>query len=404
MFRNLASYKRQIEILTMFYPNHLFKNCSIDDLADKYNVSIPTINRDLQDLRSMGVPIYSQYGKGVKIEGKVDLNAVSSLIIKYIALYYSDVSLQNALFKAVERNNLSYIYIFRTLSEAVDKHQKVFVEYNKNRFSKIAEKFLPYKIMFNNNELEFIGIYNNNPEIIKFSKIISIKSIDEFDNTEYAKIAENFISRRTEKSSVNIEMQLEIKGYMNISKYEISRFEIISVNKNKVKPERSINSLDDLAEWAIMHHDNVKVLEPKKQRDEVLEIAEKTIENYHIQLKLEQDSPLFKSEDSIQFCRKEIDTVNEEEVTYNTYNDLDNDQENKSIQTKYDKSESTKLKNKEMEKSEEIWDKLNNSGVKYMRADRYLTRHIKFDLNFESLSFKDKSKSFFKKLYNRISH
>ena len=48
--RNLTSFKRQIEILTLFYPELRIQNCKIEDLAYKFNVSVPTINRDLPHL------------------------------------------------------------------------------------------------------------------------------------------------------------------------------------------------------------------------------------------------------------------------------------------------------------------------------------------------------------------
>ncbi len=385
MMRNLTSYKRQIEILTMFYPEHLFKNCRIEDLSDKYNVSVPTVNRDLQDLRSMSIPIYSEYGKGIRIDGNVKSEAVAGLIIKYIALYYSDVTLQNALFKAVENDNLTFVYIFRTLNEAIDKQQKVLVEFSKNRLTKITEKFLPCKILFDNNDLEFIGIFNNNAEVIKFRNINSIKLIDEFDKNKYDKIVDNIVNNKTDNITVKLKLQFEIKGFMNISRYKISQLNIISVNNNKVDAESKQNNLDDLAEWAIRHHKTIKVLEPKELRDRVLEIAESTIENYLPQSEIKKDIYKYDRETDRQFFEKDKNVVNKgKEKPINLEDEL------KESEIRFMRAERA------------LNDKVKESEPKYMMADMVSQKYFELDLNFESSYSSDKNISTFKKIFNKI--
>ena len=103
MTNNLIALKRQIEILSMFYPTRQVQECTLLDLAEKYKVAEVTINRDLKDLRSMGIPINSIYGKGIGISGHVNPNIISELLVKYIAIFHSDIIIDGSLYEIISK-------------------------------------------------------------------------------------------------------------------------------------------------------------------------------------------------------------------------------------------------------------------------------------------------------------
>ncbi|MFZ4592532.1 MAG: WYL domain-containing protein, partial [Ignavibacteria bacterium] len=254
------------------------KDCKVDDLADKYQVAVVTINRDLSDLRSMGIPINSVYNKGIEINGKVEHNIIADLIVKYIALYHSDVIIQDTLFNASIESNIDHIFIFSSLNVAIDNKSRIVLKYKYSDVSLREILLLPCKIIQNSCNLTFIGIHDNKVEIYEFKKIIAMRMTDETDETNYELKISNFLRNSVIPAPSKIKLKLHIENHTNLEKFKISSLKVSETNyANVFKGEITQNSLDDLAIWVIQQSGNVKVLEPKSVRDRIVELAQLTL-------------------------------------------------------------------------------------------------------------------------------
>ncbi|MCX6156960.1 MAG: WYL domain-containing transcriptional regulator [Ignavibacteriae bacterium] len=278
---NLPAFKRQIEMLSIFYPYNKIRDCSVLDLAEKYRVAKVTIDRDMKDLRSMGIPINCVYGKGIEITGKVNQKIIAELIVKYIAMYHSDIIVQNTLFNAVNENNISHVFIFSNLNDAVENKNIVLLKYKLSEESVLDVLVLPCKIIHNINELEFIGVHDNTVEIFKFNNILSLKITSERNMTNYDSKINEFLKQTTNSSSAKIFLKLQFENNSTIDKFNINNFVVTKkLDDNVIEAEISHNSLDNLAKWVIEQYGKVKVLEPKELRDRIIDIAQYTLKLY----------------------------------------------------------------------------------------------------------------------------
>ena len=76
--------KRQIEMLGLAIANT--GGLKDADFAVLFSRDIPTIKRDMQELRSLGIPIHSEKKKGLCLEGKMDPMLIRELLLQYIGI------------------------------------------------------------------------------------------------------------------------------------------------------------------------------------------------------------------------------------------------------------------------------------------------------------------------------
>ena len=74
--------KRQIELLGLAIGNA--GKLKDFDFAEILGRDIPTIKRDMQAIRSMGIQIHSLHGKGVAVEGEIPLDQLQELVLFYL--------------------------------------------------------------------------------------------------------------------------------------------------------------------------------------------------------------------------------------------------------------------------------------------------------------------------------
>ncbi|MFZ4589392.1 MAG: helix-turn-helix transcriptional regulator [Ignavibacteria bacterium] len=282
MKSNLPALKRQIEMLSMFYPNNKIKDCRVLDLAEKYRVAEVTINRDLNDLRSMGIPINSVYGKGIQITGHVDQKTVADLIVKYIAFYHSDVIIQDALFNSLNQSNVTHIFIFSSINNAIENKNLIVINYKLSDNDVRDVLVLPCRIIQNNKQLEFIGVRNSSSiEVFEFSKIVSMRITDETNTNNYDDEINEFLGQTLVAASPKINLVLQIRNTDSINNFNIYNLKINKVIDDKtVRAEINHSSLDDLARWVIQQFGKVTVIEPKIVRDRIIELAQELV-NIH---------------------------------------------------------------------------------------------------------------------------
>lgn len=289
MPNNIQALKRQIEILAYFCTKGDSENCFDYDLADKYSVSEITIRRDLNELRSKGIPINSLHGRGIEITGKIPKQILSDLIIKYIAHFNSEIIVSRA-FDYLLKNGMQAINIISELNSAIENNTYVLLEVNSPQIGKRTLKVLPCKIIDNNGTLELLFIHNSIAQSLIFNHIISVKETNEKNTIDYKLKIREFISRTYNKEESVIKIKLKVSSEVNIKNFEINSINLIRFASNgQVIVETSESSLDDVAVWAMKQSDNIKVIEPQSLINKINDIKEGST-NYNTFMEIEETS------------------------------------------------------------------------------------------------------------------
>ncbi|MFZ4589401.1 MAG: WYL domain-containing protein [Ignavibacteria bacterium] len=294
MTNNLTALKRQIEILSMFYPTRQVQECTLLDLAEKYKVAEVTINRDLKDLRSMGIPINSIYGKGIGISGHVNPNIISELLVKYIAIFHSDIVIDGSLYEIISKNNISRVYSLSRITSAIDRKELVLIKYKENIYNNINVTVLPCVIIHNREDLEFIGIYNETVQAYKFSQVLTIEETGKCNPKNYDNLINDFLVKHlTPSSKIKVRIKIELKH--GINDYKIFNFITSKTDDDIIEADISHNSIEDLAFWVIQQYGKVKVLEPQIVKDKIAEVSRLNLFLYDENPKTEVKQPSNKS-------------------------------------------------------------------------------------------------------------
>ena len=142
---------RQTEILASVLNN---QGKGIPDFAREYNVSVITINRDLNRLRKLGIEIFSRKGKLVVLND-IPKSVLNLLLSEYLPLKLkSDIYLQKL---DVYSGNVdvSYFQIISIITKAIKENRIIKIEYQRIRDNEINNYLIqPLKII--NSEFNWI--------------------------------------------------------------------------------------------------------------------------------------------------------------------------------------------------------------------------------------------------------
>ena len=176
-----------------------------NELADKFEVSVRTIYRDIDSISSVGVPIFTTQGKGggIKIDNEFILNkslfdtnekeqiiAALQGLEKTNEAYKSElITKLSALFKIKNSNwieidftswgsNNTYQDLFNALKTVIINKNIIFFLYNSSKGEKINRKVKPIRLLFKEQDwyLYAFCLLRNN-----FDKSVAFRVYDEFN-------------------------------------------------------------------------------------------------------------------------------------------------------------------------------------------------------------------------------
>ena len=142
---------RQTEILASVLNN---QGKGIPDFAREYNVSVITINRDLNRLRKLGIEIFSRKGRLVVLNN-IPKSVLNLLLSEYLPLKLkSDIYLQKLAVYS-ENVDVSYFKIISIITKAIKENRIIKIEYQRIRDNEINNYLIqPLKII--NSEFNWI--------------------------------------------------------------------------------------------------------------------------------------------------------------------------------------------------------------------------------------------------------
>ena len=277
-----------------------------NELADKFEVSVRTIYRDIDSISSVGVPIFTTQGKGggIKIDNEFILNkslfdanekeqiiAALQGLEKTNEAYKSElITKLSALFKIKNSNwieidftswgsNNTYQDLFNALKTAIINKNIIFFSYNSSKGEKINRKVKPIRLLFKEQDWYLYGfcLLRNDFRYFKLSRmkdleVLTIKYEDNFENAVLKKELKY-------ENIVNIKLKFDKSVAFRV--YDEFNEAIEEDEKGNLYVEIKIPNNYKLYNYIFSFGSNVEILEPKEIRNQfknmINEIAKKYI-------------------------------------------------------------------------------------------------------------------------------
>ncbi len=277
-----------------------------NELADKFEVSVRTIYRDIDSISSVGVPIFTTQGKGggIKIDNEFILNkslfdttekeqiiAALQGLEKTNAPYKSElITKLSALFKIKNSNwieidftswgsNNTYQDLFNALKTTIINKNIISFSYNSSKAEKINRKVKPIRLLFKEQDwyLYAFCLLRNDFRYFKLSRMkdLEVLAINYEDNFE------NAVLKKELKYENIVNIKLKFDKSVTFRVYDEFNEAIEEDEKGNLYVEIKIPNNYKLYNYIFSFGSNVEILEPKEIRNQfknmINEIAKKYI-------------------------------------------------------------------------------------------------------------------------------
>lgn len=277
-----------------------------NELADKFEVSVKTIYRDIDSISSVGVPIFTTQGKGggIKIDNEFILNkslfdanekeqiiAALQGLEKTNEAYKSElITKLSALFKIKNSNwieidftswgsNNTYQDLFNALKTTIINKNIISFSYNSSKAEKINRKVKPIRLLFKEQDwyLYAFCLLRNDFRYFKLSRMkdLEVLAINYEDNFE------NAVLKKELKYENIVNIKLKFDKSVAFRVYDEFNEAIEEDEKGNLYVEIKIPNNYKLYNYIFSFGSNVEILEPKEIRNQfknmINEIAKKYI-------------------------------------------------------------------------------------------------------------------------------
>ena len=275
-----------------------------NELADKFEVSVRTIYRDIDSISSVGVPIFTTQGKGggIKIDNEFILNkslfdtnekeqiiAALQGLEKTNKVYKSElITKLSALFKIKNSNwieidftswgsNNTYQDLFNTLKIAIINKNIISFSYNSSKAEKINRRVKPIRLLFKEQDwyLYAFCLLRNDFRYFKLSRMkdLEVLAMNYEDNFE------NIVLKREIKYENTVNIKLKFNKSVAFRVYDEFKA-IVEDKKGNLYVEMKIPNNYKLYNYIFSFGANVEILEPKEIRTQFKNMINKIAKKY----------------------------------------------------------------------------------------------------------------------------
>ena len=276
-----------------------------NELADKFEVSVRTIYRDIDSISSAGIPIYALQGKGGGIEIAEDFVLSKSLLSEnekqqimsaLQGLDNTTIQRENelltklsALFKMKNtswievdfnnwQNNKMYEKTFDDIKSAILSKNIISFTYFSSNEKETDRSVKPVRLLFKSQDwyLYALCLLRNDFRYFKLSRIKNLeihteKFDDSFENVRLKK-------EMPHENTVHIKVKFDRKVAFRV--YDEINGEITEDNDGNLYSEIEIPNDYNLYNYIFSFGDGAEVLEPKEIRMQIKEMINKMAEKY----------------------------------------------------------------------------------------------------------------------------
>ena len=276
-----------------------------NELADKFEVSVRTIYRDIDSISSVGVPIFTTQGKGggIKIDNEYILNkslfdtnekeqiiAALQGLEKTNEAYKSElITKLSTLFKIKNSNwieidftswgsNNTYQDLFNALKIAIINKNIIFFSYISSKAEKINRRVKPIRLLFKEQDwyLYAFCLLRNDFRYFKLSRIkdLEVLAINYEDNFE------NEVLKKELKYENIVNIKLKFDKSVAFRVYDEFNEAIVEDEKANLYVEIKIPNNYKLYNYIFSFGANVEILEPEEIRTQFKNMINKIAKKY----------------------------------------------------------------------------------------------------------------------------
>ncbi len=276
--------KRQIEILGLAIGNA--DGLKDADFAVIFSRDIPTIKRDMKELRALGIDLHSEKKRGICISGHVEAKLLRELITQYIGLCNSASGIDRATALLVQKQKERALTHVVLLQRCIDDLRAARIDYQKDEENVEKEREVwPLLIFSSEGYWRLLAVNDGKMKQYILTKILQVRpTTRRFRRVSQDQIDDMF--RYSFKSWVGSEKH-QVKFHLSkiwadrIKPRQLMETEVITENDDgSIIVEATVNSLEEIASWIVSRGEGVKVLAPAELREKVIRMAQGALANY----------------------------------------------------------------------------------------------------------------------------
>jgi predicted DNA-binding transcriptional regulator YafY len=289
------------------------------DIAERFNISLRTVYRDVKTLEEAGIPLIGEAGVGYSIMDGYRLPPVMFTREEATAFLTAEKFVEKLTDASTMANHKSAMYkikaILKTaekdLLEDMDRNIEVFKNLNQSHLpdndyiqtilNSIVQKnvlslayFAHHSQENTKRDIEPVGIFYQDSywhliaycrlrkdyRDFRIDRIKSLKVTNEFFASQHPTLKQYIAKTAKEKHLDTVIIKVEKSVYPNLSQQKYySGFVSEKTVGNCIEMTFLTTSLEGFARWFMMFGDQAVIIEPNKLRDRVKEITEKLIQN-----------------------------------------------------------------------------------------------------------------------------
>lgn len=276
--------KRQIEILGLALENS--DGLKDSDFAVLYRRDIPTIKRDMQELRKCGVDVHSQKKRGICVAGSIHPSILREFIAQYLGICTATSGTDKAtalLVRKLRARALSHVV---TLQRCIEQSVTALVDYEKEAGDVETQREIGPMLLFSRDGTWRVLAMNDGvPKQYIVNKLLRIKPTSKkfkpIPRTEIDEMFRHSFRSWLSKEKHHIRIRLGKEWACRVKPRQLMEVQVITEEPDgSVIFESTVNSLNEVAGWVVSRGEGVEVLEPVELREKVIDLARGALSNY----------------------------------------------------------------------------------------------------------------------------
>jgi len=276
--------KRQIEIVGIAVHNPLA--LKVPDIAVEFNCDDLTIKRDMQALRSHGIPVHSTKKRGLCIDGKVDPVLLRELIVQYLGICGTANAVDKATALLVKMKREMALYHIVTLQRCIEQTHTARIDYQKDREVEEKDREIgPLAIFSSEGYWRVLALNEGKVKQYHVNKLLNVRpTSNRFKPVPREQIDDMF--RYSFKSWVgadqhHVKIRLSKTWADRLRPRQMMETQVVTEHPDgSVEFEATVNSLDEIASWVVSRGKGVVVVEPDELKRKVMDLAQGALGNY----------------------------------------------------------------------------------------------------------------------------
>jgi predicted DNA-binding transcriptional regulator YafY len=279
-----SNSKRKIELLGLALHND--GKLRDQDFADLFERDVPTIKRDMGELRKEGIDIHSRKGPGITIANTVDLGLIRSAVAQYIGMCSAQTAADKATALLVKKHREYALTMVVQLQRCIDNTLVARIDYEKEAGEiERGREIHPLLLFSSEGFWRVLAQHDGRIKQYHLTKIASLSPLTRkfrrIPQEEIEKVFRYSFRSWTGTETHRVAVVLDGVWAERLRHLQLGESqEVTDLTDGAVRLELTVNSLDEFAALVVARGKGVRVESPSELLRKVKSLAEGVLENY----------------------------------------------------------------------------------------------------------------------------